>query len=94
MRTLRRKKGISQDDLSSTAGLSRTSIVNIERCRQGVSIATLYRLADALNVSRGTLLPDPPTSADDVDIKYGDTSPTSQSAVNSVLHTIDREHPA
>jgi transcriptional regulator with XRE-family HTH domain len=38
--------------------LSRTSVVNIEAGRQGVALATLYRLADALGANPGDLLPE------------------------------------
>ncbi len=57
LREMRRRVGLSQDQLANAARLSRTSIVNVERGRQGVSLGTLYRLADALSCSPAQLLP-------------------------------------
>lgn len=48
---------ITQEDLARAVGLSRTSITNIEKGRQPVQIHVLIRLADALGVSVGDLLP-------------------------------------
>lgn len=57
LRDRRKKAGMSQDTLAEAAKLSRTSIVNIENGRQGVSLGTLYRLADALACTTADLLP-------------------------------------
>lgn len=57
VRERRRRAGMSQDELADAASLSRTSVVNIENGRQGVSIGTLYRLAEALACAPGELLP-------------------------------------
>ena len=57
LRRLRGRLGISQEKLAERASLSRTSVVNIEAGRQGVALATLYRLAEALGTGPGDLLP-------------------------------------
>lgn len=57
LRSRREAGGVSQEALADRAGLSRTSIVNIEKGRQGVSLPTLYRLARALACDVGALLP-------------------------------------
>jgi transcriptional regulator with XRE-family HTH domain len=83
LRARRVKAQMSQDVLAEEARLSRTSIVNIEQGRQGVSLATLYRLADALACSPADLLPIRP----DVEvptITIGDRSLESQRAVRLV----------
>ena len=54
----RESMGVTQEVLAEEASLSRTSVVNIERGRQGVSLGTLYRLARALNCPPSALLPD------------------------------------
>lgn len=51
---------MTQDRLGTLVGLSRTSITNIEKGRQHVSLHQLYRIADALGVTPDVLLPAPP----------------------------------
>lgn len=50
IRELREKKGLSQDDLANAAGISKTSVYNIEHKRTNPQPTTLRRIADALNV--------------------------------------------
>ena len=50
---------MTQDRLGVLVGLSRTSITNIEKGRQHVSLHQLYRIADALNIPVEALLPPP-----------------------------------
>lgn len=54
----REKKGLKQVELAVTAGVARTTIVKIERGEDGVRLALLYRLADALELHPRDLLPD------------------------------------
>ena len=54
-----RKDAMTQDRLGALVGLSRTSITNIEKGRQHVSLHQLYRIADALEVTPAMLLPPP-----------------------------------
>ena len=53
----KRTQGMTQQKLGSLVGLSRTSITNIEKGRQHVSLHHLYAIADALEVSPEALLP-------------------------------------
>lgn len=57
LKQLRGGARLTQESLAEAADLSRTSIVNIEAGRQGVSLATIYRLADAIGVAPEALLP-------------------------------------
>ena len=51
---------MTQDRLGMLIGLSRTSITNIEKGRQHVSLHHLYRIADVLGVPPDMLLPPAP----------------------------------
>lgn len=51
VRELRKKLGVSQDELGYLAGLHRTYIGSIERGEQNVSVDNIHRLAKALKVS-------------------------------------------
>lgn len=53
----RKIEDITQEELSSRAGISRGSIANIERGNQKLTIYTLYLIADALRIEPAALLP-------------------------------------
>lgn len=57
IRRARETVNLSQEDLSSQLGLTRTSISNFERGKQHIQIHTLYQIADILNVPVSDLLP-------------------------------------
>lgn len=59
VRVRRRREGLrmTQDELASTVGLSRSSIANIERGQQHAPVHVLLWLAEALGADVGTLLP-------------------------------------
>lgn len=84
VRERRRRAGMSQDQLADAAFLSRTSVVNIENGRQGVSIGTLYRLAEALACAPGELLP-PVHEVEVPDITIGGETDSARQAVMKVL---------
>ena len=48
---------MTQHRLGTLVGLSRTSITNIEKGRQQVSLHQFFRIADALEVTPAKLLP-------------------------------------
>ncbi|WP_369361784.1 helix-turn-helix domain-containing protein [Priestia megaterium] len=50
---------LTQEDLGNRVGLTRASITNIERGKQKISIHTLYLIADVLNISPQSLMPEP-----------------------------------
>lgn len=59
LRTLRRKAGLSQEDLADRAGLDRTYISSLERQVYAASIDTLDKIAGALGVEAFELLVSP-----------------------------------
>ncbi len=67
---LRNKRKLTQESLAETCGLTRTSIVHIERGRQKLPIDRLYSIAEALQVTVFDLLPlsKPAASIDPVSI--------------------------
>ena len=58
IREARESRGVTQEALAALVSLSRTSLTNIERGRQKVQLHTLCRLAVALEVTPGLLLPE------------------------------------
>lgn len=59
----KRTKGMTQEKLGVHVGLSRTSITNIEKGRQHVSLHQLFAIAKALKVAPEVLLPSAPDGA-------------------------------
>lgn len=57
LRECRIKANLTQDDVASKVGLGRTSVTNIEKGRQQVSLHMLYQLADAVDAQPSSLLP-------------------------------------
>ena len=51
---------MTQERLGTLVGLSRTSITNIEKGRQHVSLQQLYRIAEVLEIAPDVLLPPRP----------------------------------
>ena len=48
---LRRKKGMSQEELCNAAGISRKAMHNIENGKCSVGIKTLYKITAVLGIS-------------------------------------------
>jgi transcriptional regulator with XRE-family HTH domain len=57
IRSLRKKMGISQEELGFRAGLHRTYIGAIQRGEQNISIDNIQKLAKALRIKAADLLP-------------------------------------
>ena len=57
LRGLRKKKNLSQEELGERAGLHFTYIGQIERGLRNPSLVNLHKLAKALKVNAGELLP-------------------------------------
>jgi transcriptional regulator with XRE-family HTH domain len=53
----RKKAGLSQEELATKAQLDLTSVSEIESGLRNPSLKTIYKLAKALNVNSGQLLP-------------------------------------
>lgn len=58
LRTLRAKRGLSQEDLALESGLHRTFVAHVEREARNLSIDNLEKLAKALDVPVHELLID------------------------------------
>jgi len=56
LRTVREKKGISQEQLSERAGYYRTYVGHIENGKHSPSVHTMWRFAKILKVDLGELL--------------------------------------
>lgn len=54
----RRESGLQQQELAVAVGLTRTSISNIERGKQGLSVDMLYAISEHVNESADVLLRD------------------------------------
>jgi transcriptional regulator with XRE-family HTH domain len=64
LRRARRRAHLTQEQLGRRVGLSRTSITNMEKGAQHVSLHHLFDFAQALGVPPHELLPEEPVSAD------------------------------
>ena len=51
VRTLRKEKGLSQEELANSCGLHRTYIGSVERGERNVTLSTLEVLSEALEVT-------------------------------------------
>lgn len=58
LRQRRTEAGLTQSQVASRVGLTRTSITNIERGTQHIALHQLFRLASAVGVGPTDLLPD------------------------------------
>ncbi|MBA1373661.1 helix-turn-helix domain-containing protein [Sphingomonas ursincola] len=56
LRQARCAAGLSQEELADAAGIDRTYVSALERCRYAASVDVIERLADALNVTAAYLL--------------------------------------
>lgn len=56
VRSLRKAKNISQEELADLCNIHRTYIGSVERCERNVTLSTLELLANALSVSVVQLL--------------------------------------
>ena len=58
LRSERKLAGLTQEDLAERLGLSRTTVVNIERGRQRIALHQLIQIADAIGCEVIHLIPE------------------------------------
>jgi transcriptional regulator with XRE-family HTH domain len=92
LREARKAKGASQTEIAAGVGLSRTSVANIERGRQRMSLHLLLAFARELGVEPCDLLP-PVHPEPDVtpDRRLLEFSPAGQEAFLRVMRRARRE---
>jgi transcriptional regulator with XRE-family HTH domain len=56
LRQLRQARGLSQEELANRAGLDRTYVSSCEAGRRNVTLKTIVKLADALELSPAALI--------------------------------------
>ena len=59
LREVRKNKGFSQEGLALACGLDRTYIGGVERGERNISLLNIYKIASALKMAAGDLLPPP-----------------------------------
>lgn len=57
LRTMRQKKGVSQEKLAELAGLHRTYVSLVERGTCNISLVNIHKLAAALEIDIKKLMP-------------------------------------
>jgi transcriptional regulator with XRE-family HTH domain len=65
-RAARKEAGLTQQEVAGRVGLTRTSITNIERGIQHISLRQLYLLAAAVGLHPAQLLPRPQEAIEDL----------------------------
>ncbi len=93
IRKARERAGVKQDQLAQAVGLSRTSITNIERGRQGVQAYLLTRIAEVLGQPATDLLPRP-DSGQAISNKVRELEPNKRAWAERVMRsaTEDDDH--
>ena len=56
IRTMRKKRGMSQEVLSGLAGIARSHLAMIENGTKNANMDTLWRIADALEIPTSQLI--------------------------------------
>jgi XRE family aerobic/anaerobic benzoate catabolism transcriptional regulator len=56
VRTVRTRRGLSQAALAALVEVERTYVADVERGNRNVTLLTIHRLADALEIGMGELL--------------------------------------
>ncbi|HEX5057652.1 MAG TPA: helix-turn-helix transcriptional regulator [Gammaproteobacteria bacterium] len=56
VKTIRKEKGLSQEELASKAGVHRTYVGMIERGEKNITLTNILKLSGALKVSPSSLL--------------------------------------
>lgn len=92
IREAREKAGVTQEQLARAVALSRTSITNIERGRQGLQTFLLVRIAVTLGRPVAELLPSAPArSSDPLPQKVKNMKPQARQWAESILRSPVRD---
>ena len=96
IREARERVGVKQDQLAQAVGLSRTSITNIERGRQGLQAYLLARIAEVLGRPVADLLPRPTAESNEVSEKVRNLEPSKRAWAERVMNqdSEDDDHAA
>lgn len=76
LQRLRLQRGLTLEDLSRTAGVSKSMLSQIEREKANPTIAVAWRLANALGVSIAELLSTAPKEAEAIQLMESHETPT------------------
>lgn len=93
----RKKGGLTQADLARRVGIGRTTITNIERGRQSVSLPLLYRFAMAMGGRLDALLPplvapDSSLACEEEGVEYGENLPAqAKEWAGKIIRESERE---
>lgn len=80
----------TQEELATRSKVSRTTVANIEKEHQGISIEALYRLCFTLDISPSDLLPPPSYVVTETrSLRYSATSQTSEGLPVDLLEKLD-----
>lgn len=88
IRELRKKNGLTLEQLAHMAGVSRSHLNEIELGRKVPNARRLEAIAHALGVKPGELFDAPDETAQFI-IRYGRLDPKSRRLVNDLLDTLD-----
>jgi transcriptional regulator with XRE-family HTH domain len=88
IRDWRKHRGLTLEQLAELAGLTASSISQLEIGRMGYSRESLERLADALDAEPGDLLSRPPTQGDPVAGMLADVSPEERERIIDVIRVL------
>lgn len=75
LREVRFRAGVSQERLAELAGLHRTYVSSVERGLRNISLLNIEKLADALGVGLGELMPGPDAGGKPAGGQSGDPGP-------------------
>jgi transcriptional regulator with XRE-family HTH domain len=94
LRAARIVRGVSQSEIAADVGLSRTSVANIERGRQRLTLHLLIEFARALQVEPCDLLPATyPEPEVKPDRRLRELPPEDQEAFLRIMRRARREKP-
>lgn len=75
LRDIRRKRGITLDDMAEMTGVSKSMLGQIERGESGLSVSTLWKISNGMKVSFAALMNESCSAATVVDNKHNPALP-------------------